>query len=272
MKKIILILFISLFYYSCQEKIEGYSSIDDGVHLKLISFEGDAKSYQNGDYINASFSVYNKDKTKYQNFKYIPFLPTDKDFDQIFTQLNEGDSIELLVSKSIFDNNSFGFSSIGFKSDFIKINLKIHNFLNEQEYNDFQKQNDKELVEQQILKQYLAAENKVEKINGIYYVKLKETSNQVVRRGDLINILYTGSFVNGVVFDTTFSKEPFELVYGTPNQVIDGLEKVLKVLKNGEKAKIIIPSQFAFGEKGSSTGIIPPYSTVIYNLEIINIK
>ena len=54
--------------------------------------------------------------------------------------------------------------------------------------------------------------------------------------------------------------------------MIEGLEKVLKVLKNGEKAKIIIPSQFAFGETGSSTGIVPPYSTVIYNLEIINIK
>jgi FKBP-type peptidyl-prolyl cis-trans isomerase len=272
LKKIISILFVSLFYYSCQEKIEGYSSIDDGVYLKLFSFEDDAKSYLKGDFVKASFSVYNEKGIKYQNFKYIPFLPTEKSFDQIFTQLNEGDSVELLVSKSIFADNSFGFSSSDFKSEFIKIDVKIDDFLTEREYDDFQKQNDDELVEQQVLRSYLAANKRVEEIEGIYYVRLTETSNNTVKRGDLINIQYTGSFINGVVFDTTFVSNPFELIYGTPNQVIEGLEKVLKVLKNGEKAKIIIPSQFAFGEKGSSTGIIPPYSTVIYNLEIINIK
>lgn len=272
MKKIISILCIVFFLNSCQEKIEGYSLIDDGVHLKLFSFEDDAKPYQKGNYIKVSFTVYNEEEIKYQHFKYIPFLPTNKSFDQIFTQLNQGDSIELLVSKPTFEDNSFGFSSRAFKSDFIKINMKIHGFLTKKEYDDFQKQNDEELVEQQILKYYLTSEKEIEEIGGVYYHKLKNTSNSTVKRGDVINIQYTGSFINGVVFDTTFSVQPFELVYGTPNQVIEGLEKVLKVLKNGEKAKIIIPSQFAFGEKGSSTGIIPPYSTVIYNLEIINIK
>ncbi|MCB9359832.1 MAG: FKBP-type peptidyl-prolyl cis-trans isomerase [Flavobacteriales bacterium] len=272
MKKIIIILCGLLFLYSCQEKIEGFTLIDEGVYLKLLSFEDEAQSYQNGDFVKASFSVCHEEKVIYQNFKYIPFLPTNKSFDLIFTHLNKGDSVELLVSKSIFNDNSFGFSSKKITSDLIKINMKIHDFLSEKEYDVFQKQNDEELVEQQILRNYLTTEQNIEEIEGVYYVKLQKTNDNTVQKGDVINIQYSGSFINGVVFDTTFRKQPFELVYGTPNQVIEGLEKVLKVLKNGEKAKIIIPSQFAFGEKGSSTGLIPPYSTVIYNLEIINIK
>ena len=43
-------------------------------------------------------------------------------------------------------------------------------------------------------------------------------------------------------------------------------------MKEGDKTKIIIPSQLAFGEYGSSTGLIPPFTTVIYNLEIIKVR
>mgnify|MGYP003646683566 CR=1 FL=1 len=272
MKRLILIFSTLLFLVACQDEFEGYTSINDGVHVKLISFEDDVQSYQTENYIKASFSVVDGDEIKYRNYKYIPFIPVNKKFDEIFTQLNKGDSLELLISKEVFVDNSFGFTAIDFRSDYVKVNVKIHDFLSQNEYLHFQEIKDDELIEQQILKQYLTNEKSVQKIDGIYYAKITAVEDQNIERGDVINIKYVGSFINGVVFDTTFSKQSFEFTYGTPNQVIEGIEKVLKVLKNGEKAKIIIPSQFAFGDKGSSTGIVPPYSTVIYNLEIINIK
>ena len=43
-------------------------------------------------------------------------------------------------------------------------------------------------------------------------------------------------------------------------------------LKKGEKAKIILPSQLAFGDQGSSNGVIPPYTPLVYQIEIIDIK
>ncbi|PJB13827.1 MAG: peptidylprolyl isomerase, partial [Flavobacteriales bacterium CG_4_9_14_3_um_filter_32_8] len=60
--------------------------------------------------------------------------------------------------------------------------------------------------------------------------------------------------------------------YGSPDQVIKGLEIAINGMKKGEKSKIIIPSQLAFGEEGSSTQIVPPFTTVIYELEIVNVK
>lgn len=269
---LVYLLFTLIFILSCRDNFEGYSEVNDGVHVKLISFDDSVQVYQTGNFIKASFNVFDKNELKYKQYKYIPFLPTNQKFDKIFTQLNKGDSVDLLVLRSIFDDNSFGFTSNDIKSDYIGVSVKIHDFLDEEKYENYQAVKDDELIEQLILKKYLKDEKNVKTIDGIYYTKLKETSNKTIKRGDEIKIRYVGSFINGVVFDKTFNKQSFEFRYGTPNQVIEGLEKVLKVLKNGEKAKIIIPSQFAFGEKGSSTGIVPPYSTVIYNLEIINIK
>ena len=43
-------------------------------------------------------------------------------------------------------------------------------------------------------------------------------------------------------------------------------------MNEGEKAKFIIPSQLAYGGAGSSTGIIPPYTTVIYEIELVKLN
>jgi FKBP-type peptidyl-prolyl cis-trans isomerase len=52
-------------------------------------------------------------------------------------------------------------------------------------------------------------------------------------------------------------------------QVIGGLEEAIGRMREGEKALIILPSELAWGEKGSSTGIIPPFTSVIYELELL---
>jgi FKBP-type peptidyl-prolyl cis-trans isomerase len=63
-----------------------------------------------------------------------------------------------------------------------------------------------------------------------------------------------------------------EFTYGTPDQLIKGLNIVIGTLKKGEFVKIIVPSRLAFGEKGSSNGSIQPYTPLVYNLKIIDIK
>ena len=65
--------------------------------------------------------------------------------------------------------------------------------------------------------------------------------------------------------------EPLVLKIGDPGQIIKGMDIGLRLMKEGGKAKIIIPSQLGFGDKGSSTGIVPPYTSLIYDVELINI-
>lgn len=261
-----------LVFSSCQNNFDGYTNVEDGIHLKLLSFDDISKAYSKDDYIKLSLEVKDGDEIIFQHFKYLPFLPLESDFDKVLMQLHSGDSVEILIEKAAFNNNSFGFSSYGVKSEHILVNIKIHDFLAKEDYGRFLETKDDELIEQQILKQFLKKKKDIEQVGGVYVERLNDSNGEQVAKGDLITIQYTGSFINGLVFDMPNEKQPFEFVYGSPGQVVEGLDMVLKILKNGEKAKIIIPSHFAFGEEGSSTGIVPPYSTVIYNLEIKNIK
>ena len=172
----------------------------------------------------------------------------------------------------MFKDNSLGLEQ-EFKSDYLTVYVKIFNFYTQEEYALYQQHTDVEMVEQQIIKSYLKEEINIRLVGGVY-VQSQESdiTGKPIQKGMTLQLKYTGSFLTGNVFDSTFTHQTFEYVYGTPNQVIEGFDHALKTMKTGEKAKIIIPSQFAFGEDGSSTGIVPPYSTVVYNLEILNIN
>jgi len=88
--------------------------------------------------------------------------------------------------------------------------------------------------------------------------------------GDRIILQYQGCFLNGRMLDQ--SAGDFEMVYGTPDQLLLGLNYVIGGLKVGENAKIVLPSRLAFGEKGSSNGTVPPYTPLVYTLTLKEIK
>ena len=75
---------------------------------------------------------------------------------------------------------------------------------------------------------------------------------------------------SGKPLDSTPQK--IELIYGTPDQLIKGLNIVIGSLKKGEFSKIIVPSRLAFGELGSSNQLVQPYTPLVYNLTLIDIK
>ena len=78
--------------------------------------------------------------------------------------------------------------------------------------------------------------------------------------------------MNDKTFDSIPMNDPLSFNMADSAQVIKGLEIGLKKMRQGEVAKIIIPSHSAFGEKGSSTGIVPPYTTLVYEVIMLNVK
>ena len=79
---------------------------------------------------------------------------------------------------------------------------------------------------------------------------------------------------NNHVFDTNGPEDapPFSFVWGEDGQMIPGIINALSHMKAGGKAKIILPSPLAFGANGSSTGIVPPHTPVIYEVELISVE
>jgi FKBP-type peptidyl-prolyl cis-trans isomerase FkpA len=84
---------------------------------------------------------------------------------------------------------------------------------------------------------------------------------------------YEGRFLNGKFFDSTRQRnDPFQFVYGQQWQVVKGMEEAIGMMHEGEKALFIMPSGLAFGQTGSSTGIVPPFTSLIFEVELLLVK
>ena len=86
-----------------------------------------------------------------------------------------------------------------------------------------------------------------------------------------VTVHYKGTLENGTEFDSSFKRnQPFIFQIGV-RQVIIGWEKGLIGMKVGGKRKIKIPPELAYGDKGAGK-IIPPNSTLIFEIEVISIQ
>lgn len=104
--------------------------------------------------------------------------------------------------------------------------------------------------------------------SGLRYLITQANENgEEVKAGDMIKVHYTGQFLDGKVFDSSVERgEPIQFNVGT-GRVIPGWDEGLQLLKVGEKATLIIPSNLAYGPQGR--GPIPPDSVLKFDVEIV---
>ena len=99
----------------------------------------------------------------------------------------------------------------------------------------------------------------------------KDTST--IRSGEVVTLHYQGRFTDGRVFDDTHrTGQPLTFRLGDPDQVIKGLEVAAHLLRKGGQGTFAITYPLAFGERGSSTGLVPPFTPVVYSVEVIDVQ
>ncbi|OGH06750.1 MAG: peptidylprolyl isomerase [Candidatus Levybacteria bacterium RBG_13_35_9] len=107
--------------------------------------------------------------------------------------------------------------------------------------------------------------------SGLIIEDEKIGEGEEVKTGDTISIHYTGMFTNGQKFDSSLDRnQPFETQIGV-GRVIKGWDEGVIGMKAGGKRRLTIPPSLAYGEQGVP-GSIPPNSTLIFELELLEIK
>lgn len=106
--------------------------------------------------------------------------------------------------------------------------------------------------------------------SGLQYEVLTEgEGDQQPVESDVVTVHYEGKLVDGTVFDSSISRgEPVELPV---NGVIPGWVETLQMMNVGDKWKVTIPSELAYGARSPSP-VIPPNSVLVFELELLGIQ
>jgi peptidyl-prolyl cis-trans isomerase A (cyclophilin A) len=107
--------------------------------------------------------------------------------------------------------------------------------------------------------------------SGLRYQFIQRGEGKQAEAGKIVSVHYEGSLENGKVFDSSYPrKKPIEFKLGI-GQVIEGWDEGIALLKVGDKARFVIPSDLGYGPAGAG-GVIPPNATLIFDVELMDVK
>lgn len=105
--------------------------------------------------------------------------------------------------------------------------------------------------------------------SGLQYIIMRDADGPKPGPNDTVEVNYHGTFINNKKFDSSYDRfEP--LVFGL-GDVIAGWTEGLQLMSVGSQYKFYIPYNLAYGENGYP-GVIPPYATLIFEVELLAIK
>lgn len=214
---------------------------------------------------------------------------------RVETSQYPGDIYEALRMMSKGDSASFKMDAMSFftitmgspmvpefipADDSIYVDIVMHDIFDQEGYESYMEQlREEQMQEQEIaavnedrfLQEYLRDNNihvKPEE-SGLIIIVEEEGSGPIPTAGQTVKVHYTGMMLDGTVFDSSLDRgEPLEFTLGR-GQVIRGWDEGLSKIRVGSKARFIIPSHIAYGDRAMGP-VIKPFSTLIFDVELVD--
>lgn len=279
---------------SCKNSdFDGYTKAENGLHykfythdengLKPVVGDGVAFSYtikkESNDSLLVDSKTVSRDGTGITKFQ-IPKSSFAGSIEDALMMMCKGDSASFIVSADSFFLKTQRAQALPphlRPGDHLVVTIKIADVVTKKEIDDMQKKQQAEMEaemqkrqgeEKPALEKYLA-DNKITTkptASGLIYIETKKGSGPNPRPTDSVTVHYNGTFLDGRVFDSSIGKQPVTFALGG---VIPGWVEGLQLMKKGGKAKLIIPSNLAYGQGNQG---IPPFSTLCFEVELLDVK
>lgn len=121
----------------------------------------------------------------------------------------------------------------------------------------------------QFLTENAAKEGVISTASGLQYKVLAQGEGARPKATDEVEVHYRGTLIDGTEFDSSYKRgQPLTFPL---NRVIAGWTEGLQLMPVGSTYELYIPYNLAYGEKGAA-GVIPPYATLIFQVELLGIK
>lgn len=285
MKRSLFILASVLLIFTACNNSDGYKEADSGLLYKFHKKNKDNRKPQEGDVIVLKLKYEAPDgkllfNSGDQNRAYMKTLKAPSH--------RGGGLQEALAMMHINDSASFKINAFKFyrlterhqnlpeginKDDKLTLHIRLLKILDKKDFGKHlsKAQHKSKEKEKKQLKNYLKLTNtKVSPdSSGLYIIHENKGNGIKPDTGDIVKVHYTLKLISGKFLETSLNKKPMTFKIGEGN-VIKGLDIGLQKIKKGGKARLLIPSELAYGKEGKNN--ILPYSTLIYEIELLDVK
>jgi len=278
---------------SCNKsEFEGYTKAENGLHYKFFTHDENGKKPAIGDGIGFKYvfkllsndsTLVNSNDVSRDGSGVTRFMMPQSSFvgsiEDAMMMMSVNDSASFIISADSFylkTQKATALPAFMKPGDKLKVDIKLVEIKTKAELEQNQKQQEAEMAkvaeqEKGKLDTYLA-DNKITTAptaSGLIFIETqKGKSKDHPKATDEVTVHYTGTLLDGTKFDSSVDRgEPITFPL---TQVIPGWTEGIQLMTKGSKAKLIIPSAIGYGARGS--GPIPPYSTLLFDVELIDFK
>lgn len=269
----------TVFALGACSKYKGFKKDKSGIYYKFYGDIHDtADQPEIGGGVAMLMSMHAGDSTL------IPMTPNqmlvdsvyEGDIFQAIRMMHVGDSATFILDGPMFYEKMMDGEEYPFGEEPIYFDIKLLQVVSKAEIEKAQAEYQAQLdaiqeLEKTEIEKYLS-ENPGLKLQptGVYVKTVKKGNGDKVEPLQTVKVNYTGRFVDGTVFDRSDDDEPFEFTVGA-GQVIPGWDAVVSTMKVGDKVTVLIPSELAYGDGSRTGGAMPPYSPLVFDIELLEI-
>lgn len=272
---LVFVMLVALTSLACSSKYPGYDKTATGLYYKIFKVSKDTVKPKIGDWVSLTMRYTYKDSTLFNSkaamgnpvrFQ-LPVSDFKGDIYEGISMLSPGDSADFIINADSLFKKTFRQPAL---PAFIDSNSVIHFYITLLTVDSPQSMMKKEEV---ALQKYIT-DNKITVAplpSGLYYIETVAGKGMKVDTGKWVKAHFKVSLIGGnQIFSSYDRGEPLQFEFGKRFDTPGFEEGVSKMLKGG-KATLILPSKIAFGEMGRGA-MVPPYSPVIYEVEIVDIQ
>ena len=288
MKVIVCCLFCFFLLAACSDRFEDYSERPSGLFFKLETIEEGNKRIQKDNYLQFKYSLKNYEGE---------VLDASRILMKVNSVYESGGLLETLslvnekeVASAIFPvsklkeelDGAYAISGMAdtmllfaqiqidsiYKTDeFLSARKKFVEWINRTETKDFDVLREESAMDKFQSKNRIKTE---ETLSGLRYFFIRRGKGEESGYGKRVELNYRGRFLDGEEFNSTerLKNGSQDFYIGQEMQVIKGVEEALSFMREGDVVLLLIPSWLGFGTEGSSTGIVPPRTPIVYELEL----
>ena len=263
----------------------GFTETEDGVHVRMHSL-GDGM-----DLAQDSDSVYMRLRMAYRGQAPGSLFSTERTYlarsirtatmREALGRLHAGDSMSMIAPAAQVPWRILGLDAASIPADTgtVQIELGLLSIITPPMMRAAaaeSRRHDPEGYERKLIAAYLETRPQMWTRWGtsdLYYaVEVAAADTQAMKPGDVVTVTYQGRRLeDGVLVDDTDRQGgSFSWRYGDPDQVMNGMEVAVQILRLGGEGQFILPSEYAFGARGVA-GMVEPYTPMLYRVALVDV-